>query len=48
MRHFFSTGFSITGKSRWIHSPAMDEVIWRAATLVMLVVVTAMIAILAR
>jgi hypothetical protein len=48
MRHFFLTTFSIPDKSRWINSPAMDELIWRGATLLMLAVVTAIIVILAR
>ena len=48
MRHFFSTGFSITKSPGGFNSAVMDDAIWRGATLFMLVVVTAIIAILAR
>lgn len=47
MRHFFATTSFIINKSKWMRPAHRDEVFWQGATLVMLVVVTAIVAILA-
>jgi hypothetical protein len=48
MRHFFSAASSNIDKRKWIQAAPVDEALWKGATLLMLVVVTAIVALLSR
>jgi hypothetical protein len=48
VRHLFSSASSNVNKLKWIYARPMDEALWRGATLFMLVVVVAVVALLAR